>query len=145
MSRRMQGFTLLEMLLSLTIIAVLAGLSLPVYMRLQQAQDLDGSVQKVVDDLRRAQLYSRDGYMDSTWGVHVATGAVTIFQGNSFATRNSTYDEVKSLPGAIVITSPTDIWFSKLYAQPDTASIITLTVAGMQKTIQVNSYGMVDF
>ena len=139
------GFTLLEMMLCLAIIAVAAGLSVPVYMRFQQAQNLDGTAEQIVDDLRRAAQYSRDGYFDATWGVHTNTGSVTLFRGSSFASRNAAYDETKALPGSVDISGISDVTFSKIDAQPSTTGAIIVSTAGNTKTIGVHSYGMVDF
>ncbi|MDO8260622.1 MAG: prepilin-type N-terminal cleavage/methylation domain-containing protein, partial [Candidatus Magasanikbacteria bacterium] len=54
-----KGFTLIEMLLTLTVIALLAGLSAPIYMSFQGRNDLNVANSVVVSSLRRAQTLAR--------------------------------------------------------------------------------------
>jgi prepilin-type N-terminal cleavage/methylation domain-containing protein len=56
---RARGFTLIEILLSVALIGILAGLSLPVYQAFQVKNDLSVAVDTVVQSMRRAQMLSR--------------------------------------------------------------------------------------
>ena len=143
---RQRGFTLLEALLSVAIITILAGMSVPLYIRFQQMQDLDAATQKLVGDLRQAALYSRNGYRDSVWSVHIASGSITLFMGGTYSGHNTAYDETDAISSAISLSGSSDVTFGKLYGQPtgDTASI-TLSRANISKTVTVNTYGMVNF
>jgi len=89
---RGNGFTLLEVMLSMTILALLAGLSLPVYESFMRRNDLDLTTQQLASSLRRAQTFARAGNHDSAWSVEVQPTVVTLFRGTNFSARDQTYD-----------------------------------------------------
>lgn len=143
---RQEGFTLTEMLLSVAILTVLIGLSLPVYQSFMRQNDLDLSAQTVSGMLRRAETYARANNFDSTWGVAVQSGTATLYRGASFAGRNAAYDETFDIPDTISSSGLNDIQFAKLTAAPNTAGTITLTsTTNSTRTITINAKGMVDF
>lgn len=59
--RRDKAFTLLEMLVVLTIIAILAGLTLPAFKGLRKANILDSALRQMLDDVSLARQYAISG------------------------------------------------------------------------------------
>jgi prepilin-type N-terminal cleavage/methylation domain-containing protein len=142
----MRGFTLIELLLSIAIIGLLVGLSLPVYASFQNRNDLDIAAQNVVGALRRAETYTRGVNGDSQWGVEIQSGAVTLFKGTSFAGRNTNFDEAITIPASISVGGLSEVLFSKLSGAPNATGNITLTAnTNDTRTISINAKGMVDY
>ena len=140
------GFTLLEVLLSVAIIALLTGMSLPVYESFARKNDLDITAQQLASTLRRAQTYARSGHRDSVWSVEVQSAAVTLFQGTSFASRNQAYDEKFTIPSSITTAGLGEVQFAKLNATPNTTGSITLTSStNSTRTLTINAKGMVEY
>lgn len=140
------GFTLLEVILSVTILGMLAGLTLPVYETFVRRNDLDLTAQQIVAALRRAETYSRAGNTNNSWSVEIQPGTVTLFQGTSFASRDTNYDETISIPGTITPSGLSEVQFAKLTALPNTTGTITLTsTANATRTVTINAQGMVDY
>lgn len=140
------GFTLLEVMLSVAILTLLTGLSLPVYETFMRRNDLDLTAQQLAASLRRAGTYSRGVNRDSAWSVEVQPTAVTLFQGINFAGRNQSYDETFAMPASITISGLSEVQFAKLSAAPNTTGTITLTSsANATRTITVNAKGMVEY
>lgn len=141
-----QGFTLLEVMLSVAIITLLTGLSLPVYDSFARKNDLDVTAQQLAASLRRAETYARSVNRDSVWSVNIQPTAVTLFQGTNFATRNQAYDEQFPMPTSITPSGLGEIQFAKLSATPNTSGTITLTgQGGNTKTVTINAKGMVEY
>jgi len=141
-----QGFTLTELLLSLAIMGLLTGMSLPVYASFQNRNDLDITTQSVADALRRAQIYTRGVSGDSQWGVEIQSNAVTLFKGSTFAARDTAYDEVTVIPGSIAVAGLSGVMFSKLSGAPSTTGNITLTSnTNDVRTVTINAKGMVSY
>jgi len=140
-----RGFTLLEVLLVIAIIAILAGMGLPVYQTFQVRNDLDLAVNATSQSLRRAQFLSQAVEGDSSWGVYIQPESMTIFRGNSYASRDVNYDEVFSLSGIITPSGVGEIIFDKLTGSPQNTGIITLSTPNDSRTITINEKGMISW
>src|SRR5882672_11100173 len=119
------GFTLVEMLLSVVIIGMLTGLSLPVYESFVRRNDLDLAAQNLAFALRRAETYARAVNYDSPWSVEIQSSSITLFQGTAFGSRNTAYDESVSIPGSITPSGLGEVQFAKFSATPNTTGNIT--------------------
>ncbi len=140
------GFTLLEMLLSVSVLALVAGIATPIYQSFQVRNDLEIAKNVVVESLRRAQALSTAGESDNTWGVYIGGGAITIFQGANYAGRVLGFDEVFDISGSIVPSGIGEVVFTKLQGIPNTTGTIALTSnTNETRNITINTKGMVDF
>lgn len=144
---RNNGFTLLEVLLSVTILTMLTGISLPILASLNNRNDLDITTQTIAMQLRRAQSYARGMSQDSAWGVRVQSGSSTLFKGASYATRDTGYDEQTTLPSTIVPSGLGETVFSKLSGTPSATGTVTLTLQTNNevRTVTLNAKGMVAY
>jgi prepilin-type N-terminal cleavage/methylation domain-containing protein len=143
---RQRGFTLIEMLLSVAIIAMLAGVSGPVYNSFVTRNDLDITGQQIVQSLRRAQTYARSMSDDSAWSVEIETSAATLFKGTNFGGRDATLDEAVTIPASITRSGLTEVQFAKFTGLPNTTGTITLTSnTNETRTITINAKGMVNY
>lgn len=136
---------MLEALLSIAIIAVLAGVSLPFYLSFQTTNDLDTSAQSIVQMLHRAEVYSRGVKQDSTWGVAVSAHSLVLFKGASYAARTPTFDEQLQLSQAITASGLSEVVFAKDTAAPNTTGSVMLTTHNNTRTITLNAKGMVQY
>jgi prepilin-type N-terminal cleavage/methylation domain-containing protein len=143
---RIRGFSLLEMLLSVAIIGMLAGVSLPLYNSFLARNDLDIAAQQVAETLRRAQIYARGMKNDSAWSVErPSSTTVVLFRGINYGGRDTAYDEPVSLNG-ITASGLSEVQFAKLTGLPNTTGSITLTTnVGETKTVTINAQGMVEY
>lgn len=143
-SRR--GFTLIEVLLAIGIITVLAGIGAPVFSRSLVKNDLDSAVISLAESLRRAQVLAAGSDGDANWGVRVASGSITLFKGPSFVGRDSSYDEVFSLPTNLSVSGISEVVMSKMTGYPNTTGTTTFTnVAGDSGNVTINSKGTVSW
>ena len=88
------GFTLLEVLLSIAVIGLIAGIGTPIYLSLQTRNDLYIAENSTVHSLRHAQLLSQIVDGDSSWGIYLQNGSVTIFRGLNYSSRNTDFDKI---------------------------------------------------
>lgn len=140
------GFTLLEVLLSVAIIALIAGLGTPVYQSFQTRNDLDVATNTVAQSLRRAQVLARASDGDTTWGVDVRSGSVTVYKGASYASRDSAFDELFDVPTSITPSGIGGTVFSKFTGVPQTTGTITLTSnTNESRTITINEKGTITY
>lgn len=143
---RQTGFTLIELLLSVAMISIIAGISLPVYVSFQTRNELATTSSAVVEMLRRAQNYARTGVNDSQWGVAVASSTTTLFKGSSYASRDTSYDEVLTLAGSLTASGLGEVVFAELTGVPSTTGTITLTSSTNDTDVlTLNAKGVVTY
>ena len=140
-----RGFTLLELLLSVAIISLLAGLSLPVYRTLLSKNDLDISATVTASSLRRAQTLSQAVDGDITWGVKIQSGSIVLFKGSSYAARDTTFDETFDVPTTISMSGTTEIVFAKFTGFPQTTGVINLSTESDARSVSINEKGTVSY
>jgi prepilin-type N-terminal cleavage/methylation domain-containing protein len=141
------GFTLLEVLLSMALIAILAGVGLPTMYTLLSKNDLDVAQNQVAQSLGRATFLSSASDGDTTWGVKVLTGNIIIFKGTNYTSgRDANFDETYPIAASITPSGLTEVVFSKMTGLPQTTGDIILTSTnGEIKTITINSKGTVSY
>ncbi len=140
------GFTLLEVLLSVAAIAIIAGISVPIYQSFQVRNDLDIATVTIAQAFRRAQLLSQAVDGDTGWGVFVQSGSITLFKGISYAARDTAFDEIFEVPTNITPTGVSEIVFTKFTGNPQTTGTIILTSSTNEtRSIIINAKGMVNY
>src|SRR3989338_1847 len=134
-----RGFTLLEILLVISLIAALAAISVPVNQGWQQKNDLDIAVNTFVQNSRRAQTLAQGMASDTSWGVLVATSTLVLFQGASYAARASSTDEITDFGSDISVSGAAEIVFAKFTGFPAAATTTTLSISADEThTITIN-------
>lgn len=140
------SFTLIEILLSTALIAVIAAFSSPILFGFLANDYLYDSENLLIMSLKRAQLMSQGNLLDSNFGVKFQTASITIFKGDSYATRDTSYDEIYEIPSTITVSGLTEILFSKFSGYPSsTGNIIITANTGDSKTVTINSKGGLDY
>lgn len=141
-----KGFTLVEILLVVGLIALISGISIPVYQSFQVKNDLDVAINNTAQTLRRAQIFSQAVNGDSVWGVKVQSGSMVFFKGTSYATRDANYDEIFDMPTNISISGLSEIIFSKLTGFPTATGTLTLTTINNDSgQITINEKGTIAY
>ncbi|MDP2656079.1 MAG: prepilin-type N-terminal cleavage/methylation domain-containing protein [bacterium] len=143
---RNRGFTLVEVMLSITAIGIIAGASVPIYQTFQVRNDLDIATTEIVQGMRRAHVLSQSVDGDTSWGVDIQSGSITIFKGASYASRDTSYDEVFDLSPNVTPSGLSGVVFTKFTGVPSTTGTATLTSNSNEvRTITINSKGMVNY
>ncbi|MBI5222369.1 MAG: type II secretion system protein [Candidatus Magasanikbacteria bacterium] len=141
-----RGFTLLELLLSIAVISVVAGVALPVSRAFQARNDLDIAAASAAQTLRRAQVLAQGMDGDISWGTRVQSGSITLFRGASYATRDASFDEVFDVPTTITLSGLTEVVFSKFTGDPTTTGTFTLTSSDNEvMNLTINTKGTITY
>ena len=142
MSKR-RAFTAVETLLTLGIISVTAGFTVPMYRNFQIRSDLDLVTEQTIQGLRRAQILAQSGENDSSWGFFVQDGV--IYQGEAYAVRDPQYDESYPVPATINTSGLPEVSFSRIDGAPNqTGEIIIQGLSGDQRIIIVGIDGVLS-
>jgi prepilin-type N-terminal cleavage/methylation domain-containing protein len=143
---KQKGFTLLEMLLSIAIMAILLGMGAPLFQSFNSRNNLDVATVETVQTLRRAQMLAQASDGDTSWGVHIVNGSLTLFQGTSYNFRTILADELFEIPTSFTISGLSDVLFTKFSGIPQNTGIITITSPENEtRTITINSKGTISY
>jgi len=140
-----KGFSLIEILIALAIVAIFSTISISSYQSLNARNNLNIAVIDVVEFIRNAKVMAEDGKYDSNIGVHFAEGSVIIFSGDSYSSRNTLNDQILNLPRGVNISGVSDIIFTKITGKTsNTGDLIVANISG-NKTLTINSYGTIMY
>ena len=140
----MRGFTLIEIILTTGIVAVLLSLTLPVGIGFYKNQQLENQGRFLSQVLRKSQQESLAGNLDSSFGVYFSSTGYTLFKGNSYLSRDGLYDEVFEVPGFINISGLPEVVFSKAEGESSVIGSIILSFNDNQRIIDINEKGRIN-
>lgn len=154
-----KGFTLVELLIVVAIIASLILVSLNMYGNLQASTQLNENTSQLVQVIRTAREQSLAGWNNNQHGVFIllATSTAdqyTLYQGASYATRTASFDRTTIMDNALnlsatgfVLTSGNiDINFSQGTGLPSATGtiIISQNFSNSSRSININNIGLVE-
>lgn len=119
-----QGFTFIEVLLAVGVMAVIGGMAAPTYRNYQIRSDLYLARDVVLQALYRARLLSQAGELDDAWSYNIEEGFV--FKGTDFDTRNSDYDELFAIPNSVSAIGIPEVNFERINGAPSPDGDIVL-------------------
>lgn len=140
-----RGFSLIELLIVIGIFALLFSVSTSVYNSFRSHSNLEIAVSSVVEALRFSQSSAQSGKGDSKWGVEIPTSQITIFKGNSYASRDIPFDESFVFAGGISASGLGEVIFEKLTGITSTVGTIILTNGNESKNIVINEKGTITY
>jgi len=146
LSGKPEGFTLIESLLVVAIISLIVAFGAPVFLSLQNTNELDVATNTLAQYLYEAQSYSRNEAHDCQWGVTINGQTLALFCGSTYASRNTAYDHTYDIPSSVTINHSLEVVYSKLYALPQTTGSFNLAASSTEtSTVTVNAKGMVEY
>lgn len=142
-----QGFSLIELLITIGLTVAISVISIPLYGNLQASTKLDESLAQTVDFLRLAREQSRAGFRDAGHGIYFDPGSnqIILYQGVSYAIRDDMYDQILNLESGVMISTTiplNEINFAINTGNPDVVGQVEFTFEGEKRNIEINQYGI---
>lgn len=142
--RRLLGFTLIEQLAIIGILALLAGTTVGITIRYLITTGLDAEGQILISVLEEARSQALANTDNRAHGVAVTENNLVVFAGESYASRDVNKDRTYPRNVRVAISGATEVTFAQLTAQaPDTA--FTLTQDNVTYVVTVNQEGTIDW
>ena len=133
-----KAFTLIELLLSVSLVSMLMVISVPFYQSFQQSNELSAAQDISERVLRTAKTYARESNNESDWGVYFINGEAILFKGTTYATRDTSFDISYGISSRVVYSSITEVSFTYPDGAPSSTGILTLSVSGKSESITIN-------
>lgn len=147
-----KGFTLLEILLVVTILAIFATISRDFYANYVKGIGLESNQKIIISSLKLARDKAMNGLEDRNWGVHFVNGSKDYYEifssPTSYADGARKTIETDYLSNNIVYFSPIegvnkDVVFNKINATT-TAETIIISADNIQKAISISTQGNIE-
>jgi len=144
--KKYSAFSLLELLVVIALMGMLFRMTVPIGVDYVGKNNVTVAKETIVNTLRTAQHNAINMQQDSKWGVYTQTNSIILYVGNTYATRNPSFDLLNDLPGGVAVTSGLDINFTKLAGEANTnATIIISHKQSPSKTVQINTLGVISY
>lgn len=140
------GFTLVELLVTISIAAMIAGLSISTFVSFSRTNFVEGNTEAIVSQLRQAQSQTVNALNGDQYGVHITSTSSTLFVGSAYQSGNASNTVFSFYSGVIAIATPSDFVFQKLWGTTTSGTIsvyassnqsITRTISVGQSIISV--------
>jgi len=154
-----RGFTLMEVLIVMALLGIIFSLAAFINLDAYRGSSFRNERDTLVGVLEEARSQAMNGICvggsctdSKPYGVHITSTNYTIFQGATYATRDTTYDDVVAIGPLVSIASGsfTDVIFAQLSGDATTlpagATSTTITDGmGHTSVISVSSFGQVTW
>lgn len=137
----MKGFTLIEVLLTISLVAIAAMMSSIFYGRFIFSQSIMVVSDQLEGSLREAQAYSMAGKDNVQWGVAIEAQNIILFQGDSFATRDREMDTVSTIDHGVTVAASSETVFARMTGVPDTQTVFVISDGHETKTYTLGASG----
>ena len=154
------GFTLLEVVIVMGIVAVLAAAGSGFYTNYNKNVEIKSIAETIIFDLKQAQSNSMTGVGGFKWGVHFVNGATDYYEifstPTDYSNGSKVIDKTIYLPGGVTFSDPAeistkDIIFQKIRGGVDPSSTgglsdfsITLISQNISKKIIISIIGNIN-
>ncbi len=135
----MKGFSILELLIVMAIIAILAVATVPFLSSFYLRTNLDTTRDILVSSVRKAQSYAMDGKNNAVWGICLSGSSIRVFQGSC---SSPTTKEDYSVPSSVTVSGLSTTTFSSSRGEPLATFSATISASLGSHTVSVNSAGV---
>lgn len=133
------GFSLIELLLVISIVMVMGGSSAVFYSRLINQNSVANVSDEITEQLHKAQIYAMVGKNNSSWGVKIVGNTLTLF-----SSAGASWDEDIGLPSNIGISGWSTVTFSKGTGLADVSPTVVISEGSNSRTLILNSQGVIN-
>lgn len=142
------AFTIVELIIVMAIFTIVFATTAPFLMKFQHSQTVGSEAENIFQALRKAQHRALTGERNSSWGVALVVGPPAqyiLFAGDSYASRITTYDDVRTLATEYALSPATSFVFRRGTGIPQSIGTITITqAAGASRQVLIGSGGMLS-
>ena len=147
------GLTLLEVLISIAVIAILASISIGSYGGWIKNMQLESTATQIISDLRGAQANAFGGQGGLNWGIHFVNNGDTEYY-EIFSTPTDYSDSSKTITGTVYLQkdivfsdppvgNPKNVVFNRATGTINSNTQIVVILGNKTKTINITTVGSI--
>ncbi|MFM2393442.1 MAG: hypothetical protein RLZZ546_1424 [Bacteroidota bacterium] len=139
----MKGFSIVEILVSLSIFSVFIAISFASYTQLEKffyQRSAEEEIRTVLDRARNLAIGINNG---NGWSFRIEGDKAMIFLGNNYSSRDVGHDEFYDLPAKTTATTTSDIYFNPMTGFISSSATTTISVSGSSTSVTISKYGII--
>jgi len=140
-----RGFSLIEISLTSALIALILVLALPFGINAFRNYLMIFETRNIVTILRHAQTFAITNTYEGRYGVAFLADQMVLFRGDTYNTRNQSFDEIYPRSTAVTVSAPSEIVFESLSGNPNAISSIIISNGQNNLEININGHGVIDW
>lgn len=144
MHRFIKGFTFIESILTIALVLLIGTMAVPFYGRFVYSEELPIAQDELAENLKRAQLFTLLGKNNARFGVAIHSGAIVFFQGDTYASRDTRFDEVYTLHPRVSVSGADEVVFNRPQGTLSGPATFILSDGNVSVTMSVNREGVVE-
>ena len=146
-----KGFTLVEVLIVLGILAILSVIIFSTFIEFRKNQALVMDTDTVVEVLRQARNQTLLSKASSVYGVHFTSSKITLFTGenyveNTATNQDFTLNSTDTILTISIVPAGVDVVFNRLTGETVNSGTITVSLSGglKSKTVTIYKTGLIE-
>ena len=139
------GFTFVEILVVMAIITFMAGIGFFLSSDVFRSSSFSSDTDSLGIALQRARSQAINNIDEKPHGIKITGGDYIIFEGISYASRDTSKDETIKGNSTFTFTGPTEVVFTQLSGQCSLCGDIVINDGSRTATILLNFEGRIDF
>lgn len=139
-----KGFTVIEIILIIGILVIIFSMSFPIAFDFYKNYQFQAEQDQFISLLEIARNLSMANLNQSPHGVFQDNDNFIIFEGNSFATRNQSQDQIFPRSKAISVSGPNEITFNAISGQAISSAYI-FNNGKTSSNVYVNKEGQINW
>ncbi len=146
-SMKTKGFTLVELVIIISILVLIIGFSASSFSLLNKSQALNKSADFVATVLRQARSLTLSSKNISQYGVHFDTNQIVLFQGSTYdpnASTNTVFpiNYLVRISDVNLTGAGREVIFDRLTGDtPQTGSLVLRLISNSSSAVTINIYG----
>ena len=143
--RGIKGFTIIEVMVAVGLITIIGSLALFVSMDFYRSYNLDVEVETIIILITRARGRAVNNIDATSHGIYIDEEELTLFRGESYASRDEDLDEVFPRAQAFEVDGLSEIVFDQLTGEASATGTITISGQGRTAIVEINNEGRIDW
>lgn len=142
--QHVRGFSLIELLLVVALLTVVGVVTFSVGSSFLAVQDSQEAVKNMHATLHLAHARALYQYNDNAHGIKIQNSTYTLFEGDSYASRDISKDEIFQFSSPIQFSGNDEIVYAKFTGIPSATGSTYIVTEHGTSTINVNEKGYIE-
>ena len=142
--KEQKGTTLLEVMLVVMLLGVVLSVVIPVSFRFYYTHSQTETLHTILNTMRTAELAAQYDIHESVVGIKLFPTHIVLFQGDSYALRTPSEDNVIPFESTLTLSGDDEVVFARASGMPSQKATLSFAQHTSTSTVIVSASGLID-